>query len=160
MSTCSRNGKLQLMLQCSMTRLTQATKSFYGEMQQKISSLTPTQLQELHHTLQSFSDVANLEGLLLQSITLKWVTQDRFTYRRIDCHTHIVKPYLLSSKIWNRQVLSSAHQVIGQHQSSLRMCVDYRRLNAISPSDAYPMPRVDDLIDRLGGYQEGTGKYL
>eukprot|EP00731_Ephydatia_muelleri_P034853 Em0081g18a len=26
-----------------------------------------------------------------------------------------------------------------------------RRLNAVSESDAYPMPRVDDLIDRLGG---------
>ena len=35
---------------------------------------------------------------------------------------------------------------------SLRLlCVDYRRLNQVSVSDAYPMPRVDDLIDRVGG---------
>ena len=27
---------------------------------------------------------------------------------------------------------------------------DYRRLNALSQMDVYPMPRVDDLIDRLG----------
>ena len=33
---------------------------------------------------------------------------------------------------------------------TMRMCVDYRRLNAQSRTDAYPMPRVDDLIDRLG----------
>ena len=30
------------------------------------------------------------------------------------------------------------------------MCVDYRRLNAISDADAYQMPRVDDMIDALG----------
>ena len=28
--------------------------------------------------------------------------------------------------------------------------IDYRRLNAESQMDAYPMPRIDDLIDRLG----------
>ena len=33
---------------------------------------------------------------------------------------------------------------------SLRMCVDYRRLNSVSREDAYPMPRIDDLIDKLG----------
>ena len=32
----------------------------------------------------------------------------------------------------------------------MRLCVDYRQLNAVSQSDAYLMPRVDDLIDRLG----------
>ena len=33
---------------------------------------------------------------------------------------------------------------------SIRLCVDYRKLNSVTPMDAYPMPRVDDLIDRLG----------
>ena len=28
--------------------------------------------------------------------------------------------------------------------------MDYRRLNQVSVSDAYPMPRVDDLIDCVG----------
>ena len=36
---------------------------------------------------------------------------------------------------------------------SLRLCVDYRRLNAISQNNAYPMPRIDDLIDQLGQAQ-------
>ena len=30
------------------------------------------------------------------------------------------------------------------------MRVDYRRLNSLSKADAYPMPRVDNLIDQLG----------
>ena len=34
---------------------------------------------------------------------------------------------------------------------SLRFCVDYRRVNAITRKDAYPLPRVDDTLDTLGG---------
>ncbi|CAM5074953.1 unnamed protein product [Natator depressus] len=30
-------------------------------------------------------------------------------------------------------------------------CVDYQKLNAITVSDAYPMPRPDKLLDKLGG---------
>ena len=40
---------------------------------------------------------------------------------------------------------------VQKKDQTLRLCVDYRRLNALSKSDAYPMPRVDELIDRVGG---------
>ena len=39
---------------------------------------------------------------------------------------------------------------IQKKDNSLHLCVNYRRLNGMSKGDAYPMPRVDDLIDRVG----------
>ena len=41
--------------------------------------------------------------------------------------------------------------IVRKKDSSLRLCVDYRRLNSNSKADAYPMPRVDDLIDLVAG---------
>ena len=32
-----------------------------------------------------------------------------------------------------------------------RLCVDFRRLNALTEPDPFPMPRIDTLLDRLGG---------
>ena len=34
---------------------------------------------------------------------------------------------------------------------SPRLCVDYRKLNQVSEGDTYPMPRTDDLINRVRG---------
>ncbi|CAM4627222.1 unnamed protein product [Lepidochelys olivacea] len=39
----------------------------------------------------------------------------------------------------------------GPPKGWVRFCVDYRKLNAITVSDAYPMPRPDELLDKLGG---------
>ena len=40
--------------------------------------------------------------------------------------------------------------LVKKKDGTLRLCVDYRKLNAVSQADAYPMPRIDELIDRLG----------
>ena len=36
--------------------------------------------------------------------------------------------------------------LIKKEGKSMRMCVDYRRLNSVTKVEAYPMPRVDELI--------------
>ena len=33
----------------------------------------------------------------------------------------------------------------------LRMCIDYRGLNGQTRSDVYPLPRIDELLQRLDG---------
>jgi len=33
----------------------------------------------------------------------------------------------------------------------MRMCIDYRALNAITIKNSYPLPRIDDLFDQLKG---------
>ena len=45
--------------------------------------------------------------------------------------------------------------LVKKKDGGLRLCVDYRRLNSVSKVDAYPMPRVDEMLDRLG-----AAKYL
>ncbi|XP_017795844.1 PREDICTED: RNA-directed DNA polymerase homolog [Habropoda laboriosa] len=37
------------------------------------------------------------------------------------------------------------------------MCIDYRKLNAITIKDKYPLPLIDDQIDKLGGHTYFTG---
>ena len=34
---------------------------------------------------------------------------------------------------------------------TFRCCVDFRRVNSVTKKDAHPMPRVDDILDQLGG---------
>ena len=32
-----------------------------------------------------------------------------------------------------------------------RFCVDFRRVNSVTKKDAHPMPRIDEILDQLGG---------
>ena len=40
--------------------------------------------------------------------------------------------------------------LVPKEDGQLRLCTDYRRVNAVTVPDAYPLPRIDDLIDKVG----------
>ena len=40
---------------------------------------------------------------------------------------------------------------VAKKDRSIRMCIDYRKLNAVTQKDAYPLPHIDDALDALSG---------
>lgn len=41
--------------------------------------------------------------------------------------------------------------LVKKKDGSIRFCVDYRKLNSVTKKDSYPIPRIDDMLDRLSG---------
>ncbi len=50
----------------------------------------------------------------------------------------------------SRSPWSSPIILVPKPDGTLRFCNDYRRLNEVSQFDGYPMPRVNELLDRSG----------
>ena len=40
--------------------------------------------------------------------------------------------------------------LVKKANGSYRMCSDYRKLNSVTKSDSFPIPRIDDCIDKIG----------
>jgi hypothetical protein len=51
-----------------------------------------------------------------------------------------------SSSPWRDPVI-----FVPKKDETQRLCVDYRALNEITIKNKYPLPRIDDLFDQLGG---------
>jgi hypothetical protein len=45
---------------------------------------------------------------------------------------------------------ASPFVLLQKPDGSMRFCIDYRRLNALTVRDSYPLPRMDECIDSLG----------
>ena len=43
--------------------------------------------------------------------------------------------------------------ILKKNDGSNQNVIDYQRLNLLTKKDSYPLPRIDDTIDKLGGAQ-------
>ena len=43
--------------------------------------------------------------------------------------------------------------IVTKKDGGIRLCVDYRKLNQRTKFDAYPMPRIEELLDKIGSAQ-------
>ena len=46
---------------------------------------------------------------------------------------------------------SSPVQMVTKKDGTMRFCIDYRKLNGVTKKNAYPLPRIDETLDSLGG---------
>ena len=58
---------------------------------------------------------------------------------------HIIEP---STSTWSNHLLP-----VLKKDQTIRICIDFRELNAVTVPDPYLMPRIDDITDCLGGAQ-------
>ena len=66
--------------------------------------------------------------------------------RRVPFALHESEVIQESASPWASPVV-----IVRKKDGALRFCVDYRRLNAVTRKDTFPLPRIDDLLDQLKG---------
>lgn len=47
-----------------------------------------------------------------------------------------------------------------KHDWSLRLCIDYRKQNAVTIKNKYPLPRIDELFDQLHRSRFFSKRYI
>ena len=101
-------------------------------------------------------DVGSIPTLKMH-ITLNDTHPVRKTYMSVPKPLHNeVKEYLqdLLNKGWitpSRSPYSSPVVCVRKKDGSLRLCCDFRELNRKSVPDRHPIPRIQDMLDALGG---------
>lgn len=106
---------------------------------------------------QSDSDIGCIPSLQLK-INLKDDTPVQTSYNSVPKPLYKeVKEYVqnLLDNGWIRKSTSpysSPVVCVRKKDKSLRLCIDFRGLNRKTIADRHPLPRIQDLLDNLGGY--------
>ena len=105
---------------------------------------------------ESSNDIGDVKGCEMK-INLKDDIPVQQTYRSLPRPLHLeVKNFVedLLNKGWithSQSNYSSPIVAVRKKDGSLRLCCDYRALNAKTRSDRHPLPRIQDAIDSLLG---------
>ncbi|XP_014857306.1 PREDICTED: uncharacterized protein LOC106926725 [Poecilia mexicana] len=123
-----------------------------------ISHLSPTEQEKVKPLLdpQLFQEVPGFTSLVQHKIRVKEdVPSRQKSYRIPERLIPVLEKEIKlmldlgiieeSSSEWCSPIV-----LVPKKDGSLRFCIDFRNLNAVSNFDPYPMPRVDDLLEKVG----------
>ena len=125
---------------------------------------TDEERREAVRIFKEYSDVFSREGQEIgctRTVQHRIYTEDQIPvsqrHRRIPPNQfEEVKEHLQT--LLNRGVIRPSQSdyaspivLVRKKSGALRLCVDYRRLNAKTRRDAFPLPRIDESLDALGG---------
>lgn len=125
-------------------------------------NLTVQQQRQLREIIDSFSDCFATSSKVRQTTLTKHriITDEnerpihqrpyRVSAKEQDAIRRQVKEMLADDVIQpSTSPWASPVVLVEKKDGTLRFCVDYRKLNKVTKKDVYPLPRIDDSLDRL-----------
>ena len=128
------------------------------------SELTGHQYQKVEQLLLSYTDIF--------SLTSDDIGQTDLAFHRIETSTDVpvqqrayrttpamrVEIQRQVDDLLERNIIEESHSpwsspivMVKKKDNTMRFCIDYRKLNAITVRDSHPIPRQDDTLDALSG---------
>lgn len=138
------------------------------EMVGRCSNLAAGQQEELRNLLRRFSQCfanslescakARVEPVsikLVEGAKAKFIPNRRLSLAEKDIINKEVEKMISSGAIKpmglspNKEIWNSPIVLVKKKDGTIRFCIDYKYLNSQTRDDKHPLPRIDDLLDRI-----------
>lgn len=126
------------------------------EIEEEIVKLTVEQEMKLNTLLQNYDEIFKETGPPCPYVVHKINTGDHLPIASPPYRTSLQKRELMKIELdsmLKQDVIEESESpwafpvvMTPKPDGSIRFCVDYRKLNAITVKDSYPLPRIDDLL--------------
>ena len=145
-------------LVCRVVVLEEETPNIYSNSLAK--NLTKEQFTQLHEVQKSFGSLLTDTPGSTSLTEIAIITGDAPPFQ--SCPYRIPSALLNSVRLsldtlMEEGIIEPSHSPwsspmipVKKKDGSVRICIDFRRLNAVTTPDPYLMPRIDDIIDCLG----------
>ena len=143
-SSAFKNSHLQHLVHSASKHLTTSQKEALTSLLLKYSDIFPTpeeplgRTSKLHHSIDTGS-----AHPIRQHVRRVPPAQREVVKRLLDdmLQDDVIQP---SSSPWASPIVLATKK-----DGSPRFCVDYRKLNEVTRKDAYPLPRIDEILETL-----------
>ena len=124
-----------------------------GEQVQKVSSM----LEEWRHVFALRDTELGCTSATSHRIPLTDNTPFKLRHHRIppalyeEVRQHLKEMQACGAIRPSHSPWASPIVLVRKRDGSLRFCIDFRKLNTRTPSDAYPIPRIEETLEALNG---------